>query len=271
MKLIGFRILAIPARNLPRSAFTGLMFLMAWSVQLAAADAQTATLTLDLTQNETLISPTFYGLMTEEINHSYDGGLYAELIQNRSFKDDPKRPVNWSVVQKPQGEAQISLDADIVVMNCYAPMLTRVEPAARQWCPNMIGYNGLSSFGSPSYYAQVMFNANRADLIVPASMVGEPRDFFYSATRSSKTGTIYLKAVNRSPEAIQVDISLKGITGVSPNGQTTVLSSADPQAVNSLEFPRQVVPVTSEVNNLSSRFTQSFAANSISCLKLEVR
>ena len=31
------------------------------------------------------LSPTFYGLMTEEINHSYDGGLYGELIQNRIF------------------------------------------------------------------------------------------------------------------------------------------------------------------------------------------
>ncbi len=33
----------------------------------------------------TPISPQLYGLMTEGINHSYDGGLYAELIQNRAF------------------------------------------------------------------------------------------------------------------------------------------------------------------------------------------
>ena len=32
--------------------------------------------------------PTFYGLMTEEINYSYEGGLYAELIRNRTFKSD---------------------------------------------------------------------------------------------------------------------------------------------------------------------------------------
>ena len=32
------------------------------------------------------ISPLLFGLMTEEINYSYEGGLYAELIQNRSFK-----------------------------------------------------------------------------------------------------------------------------------------------------------------------------------------
>ena len=32
--------------------------------------------------------PTFYGLMTEEINYSYEGGLYGELIRNRPFKAD---------------------------------------------------------------------------------------------------------------------------------------------------------------------------------------
>ena len=32
--------------------------------------------------------PTFYGLMTEEINYSYEGGLYGELIRNRAFKAD---------------------------------------------------------------------------------------------------------------------------------------------------------------------------------------
>ena len=27
-----------------------------------------------------------YGLMTEEINYSYEGGLYGELVRNRTFK-----------------------------------------------------------------------------------------------------------------------------------------------------------------------------------------
>ncbi len=44
------------------------------------------------------IDPMFYGLMTEEINFSYDGGLYAELVRNRAFKDDPKEPVHWSLI-----------------------------------------------------------------------------------------------------------------------------------------------------------------------------
>ena len=56
----------------------------------ARADA-TATLDVDVDKPGVAIPKTFYGLMTEEINHSYDGGLFAELIQNRTFQDPRPR------------------------------------------------------------------------------------------------------------------------------------------------------------------------------------
>jgi alpha-N-arabinofuranosidase len=72
--------------------------------------AQNVKLTLDLNQPKADVSPRLYGLMTEEINYSYDGGLYAELIRNRIFKDDPRTPVNWSVWKSADGKGSISLD-----------------------------------------------------------------------------------------------------------------------------------------------------------------
>lgn len=33
------------------------------------------------------VSPTMYGVFLEEINHTFDGGLYPELIRNRGFED----------------------------------------------------------------------------------------------------------------------------------------------------------------------------------------
>jgi len=66
--------------------------------------AQTA-LRIDLSQPGVPVSPTLYGQMTEEINYSYDGGLYAELVRNRVFKDDDKTPVHWSVVHEAGGSA----------------------------------------------------------------------------------------------------------------------------------------------------------------------
>ena len=52
------------------------------------------------------VSPMLYGLMTEEINFSYEGGLYAELIRNRTFKENARNPVFWNAV----GDTTIALD-----------------------------------------------------------------------------------------------------------------------------------------------------------------
>src|SRR5213596_2396422 len=65
-----------------------------------SAFAQTPKLTLDLSKPGATVSPMLYGLMTEEINYSYDGGLYAELIRNRIFKDNPTKPEAWSLVNE---------------------------------------------------------------------------------------------------------------------------------------------------------------------------
>ncbi|RYX83050.1 hypothetical protein EON83_16775 [bacterium] len=57
------------------------------------------------------IGPLFYGLMTEEINHAYDGGLYPELIRNRSLRDDQGNPAGWAAIQKNGARVAISVDS----------------------------------------------------------------------------------------------------------------------------------------------------------------
>lgn len=43
------------------------------------------------------VSPDLYGIFFEDINNAADGGIYAELIRNRSFEDDNKEIPTWSV------------------------------------------------------------------------------------------------------------------------------------------------------------------------------
>src|ERR1700750_2046551 len=77
-----------------------------------AIQAQTtATLNVELSRRKAAVSPTLYGLMTEEINFSYDGGLYAEMIRNRTFRSDWTGVNNWFVVEKGTGSAKITADA----------------------------------------------------------------------------------------------------------------------------------------------------------------
>ncbi len=72
--------------------------------------AQTTRLTVHADRPGVAISPTLPGLMTEEINHSYDGGLYGELLQNRDLKDDAKNPAHWSLVVEGGAAGTLALD-----------------------------------------------------------------------------------------------------------------------------------------------------------------
>ena len=77
---------------------------------MSATRAAGPTITIDTASPSGKVSPLFYGLMTEEINHAYDGGLYAELVRNRAFLDDAATPAHWSLVQADGSAATMALD-----------------------------------------------------------------------------------------------------------------------------------------------------------------
>ncbi|MFT4203727.1 MAG: alpha-L-arabinofuranosidase C-terminal domain-containing protein [Chitinophagaceae bacterium] len=52
-----------------------------------ATQAQTATINVHADQLGARVSPELHGAFFEEISHGGEGGLYAELIQNRGFED----------------------------------------------------------------------------------------------------------------------------------------------------------------------------------------
>ena len=58
-------------------------------VNAQAADPTDYTLTVDPTAQGARIADTMYGVFFEDINRAADGGLYAELVQNRSFEYAP--------------------------------------------------------------------------------------------------------------------------------------------------------------------------------------
>ena len=59
-----------------------------------------ATLNVEVNRPKAAASQMLYGLMTEEINYSYDGGLYAELVRNRTFRSDWSGILNWFLIEK---------------------------------------------------------------------------------------------------------------------------------------------------------------------------
>src|SRR3984957_14039088 len=103
----------------PESRSTGifrlcsLLVVMAGIASSALAQSSSvgqAQLNINVTRIISPVSPTLYGLMTEEINHSYDGGLYAEMIQNRAFHSDWEGTPPWDLVRRGNAVASRSLD-----------------------------------------------------------------------------------------------------------------------------------------------------------------
>jgi alpha-N-arabinofuranosidase len=56
------------------------------------------------------VSPMLYGLMTEEINYSYDGGLYAEMVRNRAPQEGRGSTARWYVDNKGSARAALTFD-----------------------------------------------------------------------------------------------------------------------------------------------------------------
>lgn len=80
-------------------------------------------ITIDASQPKSDISPTMYGLFFEDINFGADGGLYAELVKNRSFQFD--RPMmGWEVLKKSGAQGDVLVLRDDTQKN---PRLIRIR------------------------------------------------------------------------------------------------------------------------------------------------
>ena len=163
---------------------------------------------------------------------------------------------------------QMEKNSDIVVMNCYAPMFVNVNPGARQWRPNLIGYDGLRVYGSPSYHAIKMFSTHLGDRILKAAATDT--EVLVSATRDSRAGTIYVKLVNATDADAPLQLDITGVTTLASTG-TALTLAAERTATNAIDSPQAVAPVTAKVSAVKPGFTYTVPAHGIVVLTLETR
>lgn len=158
-------------------------------------------------------------------------------------------------------------NSDLIVMASYAPLFVNVNPGGMQWESDLIGYDAMSSYGSPSYYAQVLFAKYLGDT-VPTSSADHLADrFFYSATTSAAQKKLYLKLVNGNSVPLPVTLHLEG-KGVKPMGVVETLGGTNPAETNSITEPEKVVPVKSTLTDVKDTFEHTVPAYSIQILEL---
>ncbi len=89
----------------------------------AVAFAVSATLTVDAERPGIQLSSNLFGVFFEEINSAGDGGLYAELIRNRSFEDSTNAIPYWTLITTGSAVGQMSLDRSFPVSATNAQSL----------------------------------------------------------------------------------------------------------------------------------------------------
>ena len=166
-------------------------------------------------------------------------------------------------------------NADLLIGHCYAPLFVNVNPGGMQWESDLIGYDALKAYGSPSYYAQCMFASNVGNKIVPVEAKDIPQmdyqgsslpQLYFSATTSTTDGQTYLKIVNggTTPQTITIHT-----IGGKPakKGLLTVLHANKPDETNSINEPTHIVPQSSKVKT-GSNFKLTVKPYSVNVIKM---
>lgn len=132
------------------------------SVLLAASAvaSPSPTLAIDLSASPKPISPELFGIFFEDLNYAADGGLYAELLQNRSFEYSPTEQPQWSpfsfweLVKTGDGDGHLGLgdSRPIHINNPHYLLLNVTKPGAGVGIANR-GFDQLPLAGGQRYEA----------------------------------------------------------------------------------------------------------------------
>jgi alpha-L-arabinofuranosidase len=87
-----------------------LISLVAVSVLAVKLTAAAASIEMQVDKPGHKVAPTLWGIFFEDINLSADGGIYPELVRNRSFEDGEK-PEFWKLQNATGGKSELSIDS----------------------------------------------------------------------------------------------------------------------------------------------------------------
>jgi alpha-L-arabinofuranosidase len=185
-------------------------------------------------------------------------------------------------------------NSDLVVMSSYAPLLARSD--AYQWAPNLIWFDNTRTFGTPSYYVQLMYSQNRPDVLLPVEVKGDPVDLkllppeavatsravplkpyepdfiptlYATGGLSQGRNEVVLFLANPFAEVREAHIQLRG-KQLGRAATLTRLTADSPDAINSLDAAEAVAPKQSTLALEGSDVVTSLPAYSLTVMRIPI-
>ena len=134
---------------------------------LLGANAQTHTFDVNTKKVGAKVQPTMYGIFFEDINYAADGGLYGELVKNRSF-EFPDALMGW----KAFGKFEVKNDGPFERCPHYVVLGYSGHNDAATGLQNE-GYFGIGIEKGEDYRFSVWAKAVSGDATVEVSLVDE--------------------------------------------------------------------------------------------------
>jgi alpha-N-arabinofuranosidase len=160
-------------------------------------------------------------------------------------------------------------NSDLIVMASYAPLLVNVNPGGMEWATDLIGFDATRTYGSPSYYAQVLFANHLGDTWPKSSIENAGPRFFYSATVDSRTKTLHLKLVNASDKPQVLTLKIDAVRA--GEAQVNSLHGASFQATNTIDNPEFIHPVRSTLRVSGPEMQHTVAPMTIQVIDIPLR
>lgn len=162
-------------------------------------------------------------------------GEYAGHIPGRAGRMNcPQANTLEAAIAEAAFMTGLERNADVVVLASYAPLFARMGYA--QWSPNLIWFNGESSFVTPSYYVQQLYSIFRG--VRTLSVEGETEGVYVSAVED-KEGRIILKLAHPGEEektlSLEEGMIMKGMS------YTMHYIRGDKELQNTMEHKENVV------------------------------
>jgi alpha-L-arabinofuranosidase len=164
-------------------------------------------------------------------------------------------------------------NAAVVHMASYAPLFAHIE--AWQWNPDLIWFDNLRSFGTPSYYVQKAFANNKGTNVVPilsggAAVAGKD-SLYASSVIDQKSRELIVKVANASASAKATQIEVKGVSVNAKSASCQVMQAQNLADYNTLDTPTKVAPKPVAVKVAGSKLTLTLDGRSFYLIKVKYK
>lgn len=198
-------------------------------------------------------------------------GEYASHTKGGSA---PESRNNWeAALSEAALMTGLERNAAVVHMASYAPLFAHVE--AWQWNPDLIWFDNLRSFGTPSYYVQKAFANNKGTNVVPilsggAAIAGKD-SLYASSVIDQKSRELIVKVANASASAKATQIEVKGVSLNAKSASCQVMQAENLADYNTLDTPAKVAPKPAVVKVSGSKLSLTLDGRSFYLIKVKYK